>query len=285
MKRVGLYNIEPKIHNTALMKISQYHKDNGDHVEWYVDFERDLYDKIYCSSLFDFTDKSQVPENAICGGTGFDINQKLPPEIDECDLDYSIYPGCRTSYIWFSRGCFRNCPFCIVREKEGYIHPVKPSNLNPKGKSIKIMDNNFFGHKDWKKAGEYLDKWDLPIIFSSGIDLRIFEKDQAEFINKYVKLINHNVIHCAWDDPDYDMIPKIKEIVKYIKPYKLMCYVLIGFDSTVDQDLMRVEKLEEYDISPFVMPYNKSNTYQKRFARWVNNKAIFKSVKWEDYKG
>jgi len=70
MKRVGLYNIEPKIHNTALMKISQYHKDNGDHVEWYVDFERDLYDKIYCSSLFDFTDKSQVPENAICGGTG-----------------------------------------------------------------------------------------------------------------------------------------------------------------------------------------------------------------------
>jgi len=104
-------------------------------------------------------------------------------------------------------------------------------------------------------------------------------------LNQFVKLINHNVIHCAWDDPDYDMIPKIKEIVKYIKPYKLMCYVLIGFDSTVDQDLMRVEKLEEYDISPFVMPYNKSNTYQKRFARWVNNKAIFKSVKWEDYKG
>jgi len=281
MKRVGLYNIEPKIHNTALMKISQYHKDNGDHVEWYVDFERDLYDKIYCSSLFDFTDKSQVPENAICGGTGFDINQKLPPEIDECDLDYSIYPGCRTSYIWFSRGCFRNCPYCIVRQKEGYIHSAIPSNLNPNGKTIGIMDNNFFGHKDWRNAEKYLDEYQLPIIFNSGIDVRIFTPDQAKFINKY----RIKKIHCAWDNPKDDMIPQLKEVLKCIKAYKLMCYVLIGYWSTPEQDLMRVMKLREIKVDPFVMPYNKSNTYQKRFARWVNNKAIFKSVKWEDYKG
>ena len=109
--QIGLINLEPQINNTALMKISKYHKDRNDDVEMYIDFFRNSYDKIYCSSLFDFTNKSQVPENAICGGTGFDIITKLPKEIDDCDLDYSIFPNCKSSYVWFSRGCIRNCPF------------------------------------------------------------------------------------------------------------------------------------------------------------------------------
>ena len=278
--KIGLYNIEPKIHNTALMKISQYHKLIGDEVEWYIDFNRDLYDKIYCSSLFNFTDKSQVPVNAICGGTGFDISSKLPEDIENSELDYSIYPDCETSYIWFSRGCFRNCPFCIVREKEGLIRPVKPTNINPKGKVIAIMDNNFFGNPEWRNAEKYLDEWGLKINFASGIDIRIFTPEQALFINKY----KIKTVHCAWDNPRDDLGTKFREIVKYIKPYKIMCYVLIGYWSSPEEDLMRVEKLRELKIDPFVMPYNKVDNYQRRFARWVNNKAIFKSVKWENYK-
>ena len=125
---IALYNIEPKINNTALMQISQYHKNQGHNVEWYFDLKRYSYDKIYCSSLFDFTDKQFVPTEAIKGGTGYDICSKLPEEIQNTDLDYSIYPDCDRSYIWFSKGCIRNCPFCIVRKKEGYIYPVEPKN-------------------------------------------------------------------------------------------------------------------------------------------------------------
>ena len=112
----------------------------------------DFYDKVYAFSLFDFTPKSYVRKDMICGGTGFDIKSKLPAEIEACDLDYSIFPDCDYSIIWFSRGCFRNCPFCVVREKEGYIHPVKPKNLNPNGKFIKVMDNNFFANPEWRSA-------------------------------------------------------------------------------------------------------------------------------------
>ena len=72
-------------------------------------------------------------------------------------------------------------------------------------------------------------------------------------------------------------------MIKHVKPYKIMCYVLIGYWSTPEQDLYRIEKLRELKIDPFVMPYNKSDPYQKRFARWVNHKAIFKTVKWIDY--
>jgi hypothetical protein len=33
--RIGLWNLEPKIENTALMQVSQYHKQQGDSVEMY----------------------------------------------------------------------------------------------------------------------------------------------------------------------------------------------------------------------------------------------------------
>ena len=62
-----------------------------------------------------------------------------------------------------------------------------------------------------------------------------------------------------------------------------MCYVLIGFNSTKKQDLWRIEELRKLKIDPFVMPFNKSDRYQKDFARWVNHKAIYRKVKWEDY--
>jgi len=124
----------------------------------------------------------------------------------------------------------------------------------------------------------------LPIIFSSGIDIRIFNQDQATFINKYVKIIRHHVIHFAWDNPLDNMIPHIKELLKYILPYKLSCYVLIGFNSSPDQDLMRVKTLWNFKIAPFVMPYNKFDPYQNRFARWCNCKPIFTSIEWKNYK-
>ena len=63
-----------------------------------------------------------------------------------------------------------------------------------------------------------------------------------------------------------------------------MCYVLIGFNSTPFEDYYRVQYLRSENIDPYVMPYNKKDNYQKRFGRWVNHKAIFKTVKWQDYK-
>lgn len=63
-----------------------------------------------------------------------------------------------------------------------------------------------------------------------------------------------------------------------------MPYVLIGYWSTQEQDINRVMALRGIGVRPFVMPYNKKDYYQKRFARWVNHKAVFFSVRWEDYK-
>ena len=278
--KIGLYNLEPAIVNTAMMQVSTYHKLNNDDVYIYSPLFHDEYDKIYAFSIFDYTDKGYVRDDMITGGTGFDIKSKLPVEITKCEYDWSLYPDCDYSILWFSRGCIRNCPFCVVREKEGYIHSVEPLNLNPNGEYVKVMDNNFFANPNWNDSVDYLlglgQKIDMQ-----GFDIRIFNEDQGEALSQ---LKHHKSFKFAWDNPRDNIDDKIELLLDYIKPSNLMCYVLIGYWSSPMEDYRRVMHLwEKYKIHSFVMPYDKFNRYQKDFSRWVNNKIEFKNCTWEEY--
>ena len=286
--KIGLIDIEPTIFNTALMQISEYHKSQGDTVRWCCPLTYHKYDKIYCSSLFDFTNKDEVPENAIRGGTGFDVTSRLPIDIETCDLDYSIYLECDTSYIWFSRGCVRSCEFCCVQQKEGGIHAVAPRKLNPSGQYVTVMDNNFFANPFWWFSIEkFLKVWDHPVDFQ-GIDVRTITDEQCKALTE---LRHYKRIKIAWDTPadEQSVIAGIEKMTRYIKPYRLMCYVLIGYwhytDGKSDEahDIHRINTLRAMGIDPYVMPFDKHDPYQAAFSRWVNNKAVNASCTWQDY--
>jgi len=285
--------------NLALMKISSYWKSKGAKVEWY-DALFNHSDAVYSSKIFDFSGEDlYLPKDTIKGGTGYDIKSKLPDEIEICDPDYSIYPFCDFSIQLFSRGCIRKCSFCVVPDKEGKIRAVKPMKLNPKGSYIRVFDNNFFSAPQWRGAVKYLLEQKQPVFFENGFDARLFKEKHAVELLKlrhgiYREKLNRGInsreylwkqYRFAWDNANDDLQPKLKEITKWFKPGKLMCYVLIGYDSTPEQDIYRIEKLREIGIDPFVMPFNKADRYQMKIARWVNRKAIFKSVAWSDYSG
>ena len=88
-------------------------------------------------------------KEVVRGGTGYDIAGRLPETVEDSRMmDYSIYPEYPFSLQFFSRGCIRKCPFCLVREKEGYIQAVEPVELNPEGKWIEVLDNNFFANPE-----------------------------------------------------------------------------------------------------------------------------------------
>ena len=281
--KVRLLARDSKMPNIALMQVSTYHKMNGDDVNW-LNPLTDIHDTdlLYESQLFDFTEPFDYYPNCqiIKGGTGIDIKKRLPKEIEQIrELDYSLYPNCDYSMQFYSRGCIRQCPFCVVHDKEGYIRNVEPYQVNPNGKHIEILDNNFFANPNWRDVVKEILRTKQKVNLH-GVDVRIMDEEQVSALN----LMKHTgQIHIAWDMPKMDLRPKLEEITKHIKPYKLMCYVLIGYDSTPEQDLYRVETLRELKIDSFVMPFNKSDEYQRRFARWVNMKAVFKTVKWEDY--
>lgn len=80
-----------KFPNYALMKLSAYHKLQGDTVEWWNPVSS--YDRVYSSKVFTFTPENQLlPLDTVKGGTGYGIMDELPSEIDDLFPDYSIYP-------------------------------------------------------------------------------------------------------------------------------------------------------------------------------------------------
>jgi len=285
-KKIGLIDVDSKwkTHgNLALMKISAYHKQQGDKVEGaagplYIRY----FDTIYASSLFTTSEKF-LPHDAIKGGPGFineGITATLPPEIEDCDPDYQLYSRINFSYQRYSKGCINHCPFCVVPRLEGAIAPQKPMALNPKGKYIYILDNNFFGNPQWKEAVAHLKSCKQPVHWE-GVDIRILTDAMVESLFS-VRLYGR--IHIAWDNLNEDIPQKIKDLFPPIRRHNVMCYVLIGYNSKPEEDLYRVETLRSLGIDPFIMPYDRKIEYQRNFTRWCNIKSIWKSVSWNNYK-
>lgn len=286
--KIGLVDVDGHhFPNLALMKISGWHKARGDQVEWAFGFSH--YDRIYKSKIFTFSPDDMIAYDAdeiICGGTGYDIKKQLPDEIDRwIKPDYSIYPQHHFSIQFYSRGCIRHCPFCLVHDKEGGIHPVEPMALNPQGEWIEVLDNNFFANPEWRWAVDDLRKQGKPVKFH-GVDIRIMDEEQAAALNS---LRLKNGVHIAWDLPQIDLTDRLEAITHHIKAYKIVCYVLVGFNSTPEQDLYRLNTLKRLGIYPFVQAYrdyqNKRNPtqYERDISRWANRAWLFKSMNFEDF--
>ena len=65
--RVCLIDVDSRIPNLALMKLSAWHKAHGDSVEWWNPMLQ--YDKVYSSKVFTFTPVNMyLPENTVRGG-------------------------------------------------------------------------------------------------------------------------------------------------------------------------------------------------------------------------
>ena len=74
-----------------------------------------------------------------------------------------------------------------------------------------------------------------------------------------------------------------------IRPYKMFFYMLVK-DGQIEDAEKRALLLDSLGCVPFAMAYrdldknHPPTIEQKRFARWVNMKATFKSCRYSDYK-
>jgi hypothetical protein len=285
--RIALHQVDGKWPNLALMKLSAYHKSQGDHVEWFYPMSGQ-YDAVYASKIFQFTpDCPYLPENTTRGGTGYDLTTKLPDEVERMFPDYSIYPEWNVAIGFTTRGCIRNCAFCVVRRKEGYLRVVGDIHSFWNGqKKIILLDNNLTAAPmdHFRLILSQLIESKCEVDFSQGLDIRLLNEEHAALLSKiHVGKSGH--IHFAWDHiDDEEAVRKgVALLAKYMPLRRIIFYVLIGFDSTPEEDLHRVEVLRDLGVGPFVMAFNKKDPYQKKFARYVNRKPIFKTATWEQY--
>ena len=264
MMRIGLIDVDGhNWPNLCLMKLSAYHKARGDTVEWWTPEGR--YDLVYKSRVFtDLYSKDTITvtnaDRVLLGGTGYGLSVKLPYGIEHIYPDYALYPQFSdAAYGFLSRGCPRNCGFCIVSGKEG-ARSVKNTDLAEfwRGqREIKLIDANLLACPD-------------------------------DALNR----IRLKEIHFAWDSvAESDAV--LRGLRQYAarakrKPHGTYAtvYVLTNYASTHEEDLYRVETLRAMGYDPYVMVYDRPSApaVTRQLQRWANNKRIFRTVEhFEDY--
>lgn len=278
--------------NLALMKISSFLKEinNGDLTLDLIKGIPDTapleeYDQVYVSTIF-YQNKErlrnylrQLPSYEV-GGSGWDLDQTLPESIEHILPDYSLY-DIDYSMGLTSRGCIRNCGFCIVPQKEGKIKDHAPISEfhHPTHKKIMLLDNNFLASPNMAANFDYILENNLKVNFNQGLDIRLVTEDIANVLSE-VKYFNWTFktrgLHFAFDSWRYreHVEEGIKTLIDAgINPNHLMFYVLIGYDTDPKNDFERVELLKSYGVKPYVMTYNqKESLWSKHFERWVNGR-------------
>ena len=292
---VGLIDVDShNFPNIALMKLSAWHKGQGDTVEWCLPLKH--YDIVYQSKVFDNAYSPDITwypdaDKIVKGGTGYGLDNKLPDEIEHIYPDYSIYPEITkdTAYGFLTRGCPRACKFCIVAGKEGR-RSIKVADLSEfwRGqKNIELLDPNTLACKDRMEILDQLIESRAIVNFNQGLDIRFTNEAVAEKLSR----MRVKRLHFAWDNPEEDLIPYFKRFTEaYSRKSSStkVVYVLTNFNSTMEQNLYRIYTLRDLGYDPYVMVYDKPNAPKeiKDLQRWVNNRFIFrKCEKFEDYKG
>jgi radical SAM superfamily enzyme YgiQ (UPF0313 family) len=292
---IGIHHVDGNLPNMALMRIASYHKKLGHDVNWW-NGPLFPYDKVYASKIFKFS-YDNLPEYVIRGGTGYDNDNQMPEEMRQSGIEdaWFLYPKYKNHFGFSERGCRLKCSFCVVPEKEG--QPKKVAEIsellsNPQGEDrLVLLDDDFLGHPDNHDVFQELIDRKLKVCFSQGLNIRIITEKQAELLSK-VNFRNitfkSKQVSFAWDNhKDKRLILRGIQRCKDagIKTHQMQFFVLIGYDSTPEEDLERVMLLKEMGADPFALAYDRDVYYQRRFQRWVNHRAIFQSVGWEDYSG
>lgn len=307
--RIGLIDVDGHNYpNLPLMKISAWHKSQGDSVEWYQPLFSGHMDKVYMSKVFSFTPDYEFcidADEIIKGGSGYaiklidgkevydkSVDKDLPEEIEHIYPDYSLYPNETkdTAYGFLTRGCPRGCGFCHVEAKEGRCS-YKVADLSEfwRGqKRIILSDPNILACKDHMELLEQLRDSKARVEFNQGLDIRLINDRNLELLRQ-IKLDKIHFAFDRWQDKDI-IEPRLRKFIGktgYSRSKgRVMVYILVNFDTTLEQDLYRIQLCRELNISPYPMIYDKEHAdpIYRKLQRWCNNFVFWSTPNFEDYK-
>lgn len=284
--KIRLTQLDGKLPNLALMRLSAYHKARGDSVYFTRSPYRDMletdYDRVYGSAIFDFSAervfrlKEEFP-HAIIGGTWnvlepLSVESIIGPGLER--HDYSIYPTFTGSIGFATRGCRMKCGFCVVPRMEGKpransaIYEIWRGDGHPK--HLHLLDNDFFGHPTWKQHIADIREGGFKVCFNQGINIRVITHEVAEAlasVRYYDDGFTVRRLYTAWDNlGDEEKFFKGIDILEAagVSPTHVMAYMLIGYDlrETWQRVFYRFRKMTERGIRPYPMVYGAGNPHR-----------------------
>ncbi|NIM11297.1 MAG: hypothetical protein GTO45_04840 [Candidatus Aminicenantes bacterium] len=267
---VVLIDVDSKIPNLALMKISRYYKKQGRKVVLTRDSAIHRKSKrVFASCVFrNHTTQSKISklkrlhnENIEFGGSGMDAIKKLPDEIENIMPDYSLYPGVDFAMGFLTRGCSHGCSFCLVPKKEGALKQASTiDNIVPPGfKKMVLLDNNLLAYPGANDILKEMIKKNLQVNFNQTLDIRYLNTGNAEL------LMNVDSRNYSFSKPMYyfslnssALIPVVQEKIKLLKGIKrreITFICMYGYNTTLSDDIRRFSFLQRLGVVPFVQEF------------------------------
>lgn len=279
-KRILIIDIDSKIKNLALYKIAKYYEEKHYEVIWNYPLAKGTVEQIYVSCIFTKNkEKCQEWEGiAEIGGSGYDILKELPQDMGQ------IRP--RINLGFTTRGCIRKCKFCIVPEKEGAIH-IEGDLLDlwdGKSRDIVVLDNNILALPDhFRLICKQARDNGIRLDFNQGLDHRLLDKDIVDELRR----TRHIEYRFAFDHPSYQKtVSRAIDLLQEGGIRRCSWYVLVGFDTTIDEDLDRLNYLRSRNQNAYVQRFE--SCYHKKeyisLARWANQHHLFQALTWEQFK-
>lgn len=293
--------------NLALLKLGTHYLREGDEVRYVarpgpaeiplIDFDPDL---VFVSSVFLFNSERakkirdtyrKLHKTVMTGGLAFGRPyQKLPAAIEHLRPDYDFFE-LDYSLGFSSRGCTRKCPFCYVWRMEGKIRDHAPIDefLDDRHKRLLLLDGNFVESPKFRESAELLIERGIRTNLNQGIDLRALDEESAVLL-KELRSTNRSFAnrryYAAWDRmrDEKETLRGLELLLDAgVTASSIYVYVLIAYETSLEQNLYRFEKLREYGVEPFVMLYeNEGNEEERAFSRYVNRR-FYRSFPWREY--
>lgn len=277
---INIINIDSKIPNLALEKIKKYYVDQKYDIQSWDWLVGEV--PTYVSCIFDWNKdkltKYEGKKDCFIGGTGYDCSINLPKEIED------IKP--RINIGFTTRGCIRNCKFCMVPRKEGKIKIEGDiyDIWDGKSKELILLDNNALALPDhFKLICSQLRKEKLKVDYNQGLDIRLLTDDLAKELKSLSRLTD---VRFAWDNIKDEK--KIRKGIATLRKNGInrgMFYVLVGFDSTFEEDLYRFNILKGLNQRAYCMKHKNVrgiHMYHK-LSSWVNAHNLYMKLSFDEY--
>ena len=305
---VRITQIDGKLPNLALMRLSSWHRSLGDEVHWVKGHAKRLeepnYDIVYASAIFETSQKAvrlfmQQWPSALIGGQGGDkalkVEDIVPSQFQT--VDYSAYPDFTASIGYAMRGCRRKCGFCCVPKTEGAARSASAIGGLWRGpgfpKNIHLLDNDFFGNPMWRSVVRELVDGDFKVCINQGINIRDvqdpkiggLDDEQAEALAALQYKDDSFArprLYSAWDmlGDEEVFFRGVDRLERYgIPPQHVMAYMLVGYNKRETwADIMhRYERMVDRGVRPYPMVYGERLLREdpeywrklKRFQSWV----------------
>lgn len=297
--KICLIDADSTIPNLALMKLSAFHKSLGDEVElhaaglpYYLNKKKSYffaplgYDKYYCSVVFSGNKRYILGADITFGGTGYNLTTSLSTEVENLLPDYSIYPGNNISYGFITRGCIRNCHFCVVPKKEGMIKQVSTIDKIVRHKKTKFLDNNILALPNHKEILQELVSRQVRCQFNQGLDIRLLDSENSLLLSK-MNYLGEYIF--AFDDWSYQaIISKQLRLLHWRKLYQLKFFVYCHPSMQISNIVKRIEFLKENKCLPYLMRHidcwkSEFSDFYVDIAAYCNQPALFKKLSFENF--